>query len=130
MKYLKYTMALFVCAFALTSIGVSASQYTISNITIPAIKGTWISPQKDKSTSSIQRVKKTRCTDNVSGDGRVIIGRTYSMLAPSGFSSWIEVPYSYNNWGSENSYMGSFKLNLQSNKNLPTAATFSGVWSY
>lgn len=130
MKYLKATLAVFVCAMTFAAFGASAQTYNITGITIPAFKGSWISSQVDKSSTSVQQVKKTSCTDNLTGDGRVIIGRTYAMLSPAGYSSWIEVPYSYSNWGSENNGVNSYKLWLQSNKNLPTTATFSGSWVY
>lgn len=130
MKYIKCTLILFLCAISIATLGVKAKEYVISNITIPSLKGTWISGQKDKTSNSIQQIKKTKCVDNVSGDGRVILARTYSMLDPAGYSTWIEVPYSYANWGGETDHIGSFKLSLQSNKLLPTTATFSGSWTY
>lgn len=128
MKYIKYSVLLSACAFILSSFGVNAKSLSI-NVTIPWFSGSVLAADYiDKDSSGIQQVKKTSCTDNVSGDGRVILAQTYSYYNPAGTSSWIEVPYSYNNWGSENSFIGQFRLMLKSNKSLPTTASFSGTW--
>lgn len=132
MKYFKYTVILFVGAVALTIINTSATQkYHYANIKIPSFKGSWISPDHIKGTSSYQYVQKTGCVDDLTADGRVIIAKTYKKTGggtPS--SSWIEVPYSDATWGSQNALAGhTYALWLQSNKSLPTTASFAGSWT-
>ncbi len=130
MKYLKYTVALFIFALMLSTLGVNAKQYNIDNITIPVFSGIWNSGQKEKETFGPQQIKKISCTDSLTGDGRVILARTYSYYDPVGYSSWIEVPYSYASWGASNQNAGAYRLELKSNKSLPTTAKFNGVWQY
>lgn len=128
MKYIKYSVVLFVCALVLSAFGVDAQSVAI-NATIPWFSNSvLVKDHVDKEEIGIQQVKKTSCTDNVSGDGRVILAETYSYFDPAGVSGWIEVPYSYNNWGDKNSFTGQFRLMLKSNKSLPTTASFSGSW--
>lgn len=129
MKYIKYSVLLFVCAVLLSSVGVNAQSVSI-NVTIPWFSNSVLAADhvdKDES-GPVQQVKKISCVDNVSGDGRVILAQTYSYYDPAGASSWIEVPYSYANWGTQNNFAGQFRLMLKSNKSLPTTASFSGTW--
>lgn len=132
MKYLKCSILIFVVALICSSFGVGASQiYHYANITIPRFKGTWVSPEHIKQTSSYQYAKKTGCVDDVSGDGRVIIGKTYKKTGSGpANSSWKEVTYSGVNWGTENNYIyDTYSLWLQSNKSLATTASFTGSWT-
>lgn len=128
MKYIKYSVLLFVCALVLSVFGVDAKSVSIE-ITIPILGQSKLAKERvEKKEYGIQQIKKEKCVDNVSGDGRVVLAKTYSHYDPAGSSSWIEVPYSYANWGNENSFIGQFSLRLKSNKSLPTTASFSGTW--
>lgn len=128
MKYLKYSVLLFVCALVLSVFGVNAKNVAV-NVTIPIFSQSILAKDHvNKEESGIQQIKKESCVDNVSGDGRVVLAQTYSYYDPVGPSGWIEVPYSYANWGNKNSSTGQFRLILKSNKSLPTTASFSGTW--
>ena len=72
MKYLKYTAVAFIASIILSFTGVSALVVELKNITIPIFSGEWMSGFSTKQNWSVQSVMKTRCTDAVSGDGRVI----------------------------------------------------------
>lgn len=128
MKYIKYSVLLFVCALVLSVFGVNAKNVAV-NVTIPIFSQSILAKDHiSKEESGIQQIKKESCVDNVSGDGRVVLTQTYSYYDPVGSSGWIEVPYSYANWGNKNSWIGQFRLTLKSNKSLPTTASFSGTW--
>ncbi len=128
MKYIKYSVLLFVCALVLSVFGVNAKNVAV-NVTIPIFSQSILAKDHiSKEESGIQQIKKESCVDNVSGDGRVVLAQTYSYYDPVGSSGWIEVPYSYANWGNKNSWIGQFRLTLKSNKSLPTTASFSGTW--
>ena len=128
MKYLKYSVLLFVCALVLSVFGVNAKNVAV-NVTIPIFSQSILAKDHvNKEESGIQQIKKESCVENVSGDGRVVLAQTYSYYDPVRSSGWIEVPYSYVNWGSENSWTGQFRLMLKSKKSLPTTASFSGTW--
>ena len=108
---------------------VDAVVVAIQNITIKSFKGIWTSSNTyEKKTTSEQRIQKTTCYDNLTGDGRVILGRGNANSANI-TSSWVEVPYSLKSMGSKSQNIAYWSLQLQSNKNLPTTATFYGVWS-
>lgn len=128
MKYIKYSILLFVCAVVLSAFGVNAKNVAV-NVTIPIFSQSILAKDHiSKDEYGIQQIKKESCVDNVSGDGRVVLAQTYSYYDPVGPSGWIEVPYSYANWGNKNSSTGQFRLILKSNKSLPTTASFSGTW--
>lgn len=129
MKYLKRTLILFVIAFAFSAFNAKAQVVAIQNVTIKSFKGIWTSSKTyEKTTTVEQRVKKTSCWDNVTGDGRVILGRGNANSAGI-VSDWVEVPYSFNYMGSRSKTIAFWSLQLQSNKSLLTTATFYGVWS-
>ena len=129
MKYLKWSFLGFVVVCVFVGINANAHPISYGGITIPAFKGNYISGQQEKYTLGHHRFTKLNCTDNVSGDGRVVLGRILQLTGNGEPSSWEVVPpnewYVYNNY---NTGMGIYKLNLQSNKWLPTAATFWGQW--
>lgn len=129
MKYLKISVAVFFIALVFSTINANALIVNLEDITIPIFKGTWISAQKDKDNWSYQYIKKTKCTDDLSGDGRVINARTQDMYGGGNFSSWITVPYTYATWGDYNGDKSTYRLHLQSNKWLATTASFWGTWN-
>jgi len=131
MKYLKVSLLLFLISIILFTTGGNAKTISIYEITIPTFSKVWSSSVHTKETFSEQSVKKIKCTDNVSGDGRVIMGATSSTdsyLGSGEISSWIEVGYSYTSWGSEHSSPADYRLKLYSKKSLITTATFTGTW--
>lgn len=110
--------------------GVNAFVVDLRDITIPIFSREWISGIATKQNWSVQSVMKTRCTDDVSGDGRSILARTYAMYGGANYSPWIKVPQgSYANWGNNNADLRDYRLNLMSEKSLITTASFYGVWN-
>ncbi|MBO5138095.1 MAG: hypothetical protein J6B89_00435 [Bacilli bacterium] len=130
MKYLKITMTIFVLTTVFAIYNANAATVGLANIKIPTFSTIYMSTEHQKDTENQQYIKKIDCTDNLSGDGRVILARTYSPYAGVGYSSWIEAPKGSNaTWGNENKTVAGYKIQLKSNKSLPTAATFYGTWT-
>ncbi|MBS7020855.1 MAG: hypothetical protein KH135_03160 [Firmicutes bacterium] len=130
MKYLKYTCIAFIASLALSCAGVNALVVGLYNVQIPILGNIWTSGIETKQNWGIQEVMKTDATDNVSGDGRVILARTYEMTGGGNYSSWITVPKgSWANWGNYNADKDQYRLQLKSQKNLITTASFYGNWS-
>lgn len=130
MKYLKITVTIFVLTTIFAIYNANAAVLGLANIKIPAFSAIYTSSEHAKDTNNQQYIKKIDCTDNISGDGRVILARTYSPYAGVGYSSWIETPKGSNaTWGSQNTTIAGYKIQLKSNKSLPTAATFYGTWN-
>lgn len=130
MKYLRGTLLLLVVTTAVAVWNVEAGSLNFQNIKIPAFKNNYISAQVKKTTTQAQSIKKTSCKDDWSGDGRVITARTRNMYGGDNYSEWIEVPYSYNTWGSSNREISYYTVHLQSDKWLASTATFNGTWVY
>ena len=131
MKYLKGTMIAFVVGLILSS-SANALSLTFSNITIPAFKGTYTSDERVKSnTTNEQTLHTINATDRISGDGRAINARVKGMLSGMSTTSWKSAPKGkVISFGSSSREIGSWKLQLQSNKNLPTKAGYWGTWDY
>ena len=127
MKYLKTTLVLFIATFVFALGNVEARVVHIAGITIPVFKGTYMSSQQNKSVDNLQYIKKTSCTDNLSG---AIDARAHGMLAGMTDSPWVEAkPNQKVSFGANSKTIGIWKLYLQSRKSLPTTATFSGEWT-
>ena len=130
MKYLKVTLALFVATFLFAVINAKAQVVTFSDITIPAFKGIYQSKQQDKYGNNLQYIKKTKCTDDWSGDGRVILSKLNGLLAGNDDTAWVVAEPNKNvSFGSKSKTMGAWKLWLESNKNLMSTASFWGTWT-
>lgn len=130
MKYLKITMIIFILATIFSLYNASAAVINFADITIPVFSGRYMSSERQKDNNNQQYMKKIDCTDDISGDGRAIIARTYSPYSNIGYSSWIELPKNSNvTWGNENKTISGYKLQLQSQKSLPTTASFYGTWT-
>lgn len=132
MKYLKATLALFIVTFmfAVMNANANTQKVTLTDITIPILKGTYVSSQEDKEFTNTQYIKKTKCKDDVSGDGRVILARVKAMFSNVDGSEWVEAKPKKNiAFDDESKKIGGWKLWLQSNKNLLTTASFWGEWT-
>lgn len=133
MKYIKITLFIFLFSFAFGVVNANANSATVielQKINIPMLSGIWTKDTEvQKYRQSIQEIKKTECYDNYSGDGRVIEAQTYKMYDSGNYSGWIEVPYSYVNWGTNNNQPSWYKIQLKSKKSFLTTATFFGIWS-
>ena len=131
MKYLKGSLAIFAIAFVFSVINVNAKQtLTLKDITIPIFSGTYLSTQANKDIDNLQYIKKTSCVDNLSGDGRVILAKADGMLTGMKDSAWVEAKPNTNvSFGSNSKTIGLWRVDLKSNKSLPTTATFNGVWT-
>lgn len=132
MKYLKITLTVFLIAFLFSAVSVTASYVVnITNVKIPAFKGNYISGQKEKSDTGLQYIKKTKCTDDLTGDGLVILARTMGMLSGTySETDFVEaLPNTDVSLGVKSKTVQGYKLILQSNKKLVTTATFSGKWT-
>lgn len=130
MKYLKYSFSVMLIAvsMAMFNVNVESFVYKIVDIKIPALSKSWTSRWQYKETNSLQYIKKTKCTDDLSGDGRVILvavkntsTNTNSDVVEANPNIKVAIPNSQN--------VRTNVLYLQSNKSLPTTAIFSGEWT-
>lgn len=131
MKYLKVALALFAVTFVFSIINVNAKQTLgFSGIKIPAFKGDYLSSQRDKGDFSLQYIMKTACTDDLTGDGRVINAKAHGMLSGMSDSDVVETKPNVNvSFGSKSAEIGLWRVHLESKKSLPTTATFFGIWT-
>jgi hypothetical protein len=129
MKYLKSTLILFMATFIFAAYNVSAQTVTLNDVTILSFRGTTLASKSFKSGQNVQKIRKTSCTDDLSGDGRVVLAGLHATTAGANDPSWVTVGYSNTSFNNNSKSMGSWNLNLQSNKNLPTTASFWGVWT-
>lgn len=131
MKYLKYSLGIFAFAITLSTLGVNADTVNIVNVKIPILSRAYTNAQI-KETNSTQYIKKTSCTDDLTGDGRVIIAavKNYSHLNTQYENSTpVEASPNTNVAMPKSNKSGNVTLFLQSKKNLPTTATFNGIWT-
>lgn len=131
MKYLKVTLLAFIVALCLCLSGVNATQYLkIRGIKVKSFQAAWISEQIDKDfDGNNQKVKKISCNDDVSGDGRAIMGNIKSMFGNGASTGYKDLPQGTNvNFGSGTSEAGGYKLLIKSTKSLLTTATAGVNW--
>lgn len=119
MKYLKTTIAIFVGAICLNMMGVDASTYfVIQGIKVPILSSSWISKEAQKGEGGQeQKIKKVSCTDDVSGDGRVLLGQVMIMFDSGGTTNALELPQGKNiSFGKSTIAMESYKIVIKSKK--------------
>lgn len=133
MKYLKITMALLMASVVLTVVNTQAQAVQLTDVTIPAFSGTTIAKKAGKNGFNTQYIKKTKCTDDLSGDGRVIkagLHETTGNANPNYDPAWViaspntNVAFDY-----RSQETGSWNLYLASQKSLITTASFWGTWT-
>lgn len=133
MKYLKITLSFLMFSLVLTFFNASAQDVNLVDITIPSFSATTIAKKAGKSDFNTQYIKKTRCTDDISGDGRVIkagLHETTGNAHPNGDPSWViaspnqKVAFDY-----RSKEAGSWNLYLASQKWFVTTASFWGTWT-
>lgn len=113
----------------------NASALTIKNVkvTIPSFSQPSALTKEFKYTESYQYIKKTKCVDNASGDGRVIIANLHlntDNANPNYDPSPVEAKANTNiRFDGYSKQMGSWNLTLRSNKWLLTTASFEGQWT-
>lgn len=129
MKYIKGTLAVFVVSLVFSAFSVDALRVVFNDITIPTWSGIYTSAEKTKEGNDRQYITKENAIDSLTGDGREIKARTYRTTGGSNYSTWITAPKGQKvTWGDINTSPNFYKLQLKSNKSLPTTAGFWGVW--
>lgn len=132
MKYFKITVTLFIISLCLTLVGVDAREYTqLINIKIPTWGNTFTSStvDKDNDWEYTQKVKKTAISDDLTGDGRAVLGQIRGVLTGMGKTDWKNLPLGQNiDFGEGTEVEGPWVLSLKSDKSLPTTATASFNW--
>lgn len=133
MKYLKGTMLLLIATLVLTATGVSAAlnNATTISLTLPIMSNIAYSQQeaKDEGSGNYQILYKTSCFDNVSEDGRAVLGRIRQMTDPVGVTGWYELPKGeYVTISSIGVGDGVFRSEYKSEKSFLTTASYSGIW--
>lgn len=132
MKYLKITLGVFVIAMVLSVTGVQAQVVKLVDITIPTLSKTYIK-KAAKTGFNTQYIKKTKCNDDVSGDGRAILAGLHETTGnghPDGDPAWVTATLNNKiSFGVRSQNAGSWNLYLKSNKSLLTTASFWGEWT-
>lgn len=132
MKYLKVTAMAFIVSLVLGLSGVNATQYVqIVNAKIPIFSGEFVSKQVDKGSDFIytQKVKLTYVSDDLTGDGRVLLGSIYHLIDDYSATPYQQLIYWQNvDFGSSTLDPGPYKLRVKSKKSLPTTVTASFDW--
>lgn len=133
MKYLKITMSLFAVALVFSIFNAQAQVVYLEDITIPIFSGVVTAKSAAKTGFNTQYIKKTKCTDDISGDGRVInagLHLTTGNGNPNNDPSWVEAKPNQNvAFNSKSTQAGGWELYLASNKSLVTTASFWGQWT-
>ncbi|MDD3341768.1 MAG: hypothetical protein PHN72_06250 [Bacilli bacterium] len=132
MKYLKVTLGLFAVALCVSLFNVQAQVKKMVDITIPIFSREYMT-KGYKSTYSYQYIKKTKCQDDVSGDGRTIIAGLHETTGSANPNydpaRVIAAPNQDVQFDNNSKRMGSWNLYLNSQKSLPTTASFWGTWT-
>lgn len=132
MKYLKVTMIAFILSLVLGLSGVNATAYVqIVHVKIPIFGGKFISKQVDKGSDFTysQKVKLTYVSDDLTGDGRVLLGSIFHLVQTYGGTDYKQLVYMQNvDYGDSTKEPGPYKLYVKSKKSLPTTATASFDW--
>lgn len=132
MKYLKVTVSLFVVALVLSMTGVQAQVVQLIDITIPTLSGNYMK-KAEKFGFNTQYIKKTKCTDDFSGDGRAILAGLHQTTGNGnldGDPAWVTATENVKvSFDAKSKNAGSWNLYLKSNKSLLTTASFWGEWT-
>ena len=131
MKYLKVTLGLFIVTMIAASINIQAEVKQLVDVTIPVFTIEYMT-KGTKSTDAYQYIKKTQCTDDISGDGRAITAGLHETTGsgnPNYDPARVLVGYSNVSFDNNSRYMGSWNLYLRSQKTFPTTASFYGTWT-
>lgn len=128
MKYLKISIFVFLGSIALAVSGINAMVLAVDGLVLPIMQGYAVYGDAAKDNNGYHRVKKIDCFDDLSGDGRVVVGRIQSLTSSGGVSSEHELPK--NEWYQFEEFQnsGSFNLQVRSKKFLITTASFYGTW--
>ena len=131
MKYLKITVLAFFVTLVLSSVGVNATMYTITELKIPINNGLATSNQVVKyDAGGYHMLNKFDCKDNISGDPRPIIGYIRALVGGGNVSVRKELPKGTNVvFDSYTPDSGTFYTVYYSKKTLPTSATYWGFWT-
>ncbi len=131
MKYLKITVLAFFVTLVLSSVGVNATMYTITELKIPINNGLATSNQVVKyDAGGYHMLNKFDCKDNISGDPRAIIGYIRALVGGGNVSVRKELPKGTNVvFDSYTPDSGTFYTVYYSKKTLPTSATYWGFWT-
>lgn len=130
MKYLKVTFLAFVVAFGFSVVNANARTLVLQDVTIPSFSGIYSTNEHVKGNENLQYIQKTGCTDDLTGDGRVILSKVHGTLTGMNDSNWVEAKPNQNiSYGSNSRTVGNWKVYLKSNKSLATTASFWGVWT-
>ena len=131
MKYLKITVLAFFITLVLSSVGVNATMYTISELKIPIASGLATSGQVTKYDSGgYHMLRKFECKDNITGDQWAIMGYIRDLVGGGNVSVRKELVKGQNVvFDSYTTGAGTFYTAYFSKKTLPTTATYWGYWT-
>lgn len=131
MKKVKILMAAFVVSCVVSAMGVNAAQTVgLTNITVPALVGTYSTGYHSKTQDGHQYAKKTSAIDSLSGDERAVKAR---LAGVDNDFLWVTLPKGtktqiHSGYSQLGDYTGSFSLQLRHVKVLATTSTFNGTW--
>lgn len=132
MKSLKIMSFLLIISLIFSGTLVAASSHGFTGITLPSLADVYSSSDKTKSDSTVQKVKKTSATSNLTGGEVAVEGRIGLKNGTSSYlysdwktltkGSWISIP--------DTGQSGTFRLQLKTVKKFFNNCTFYGVWWY
>lgn len=132
MKSLKVILVLLITSLIFSGTFVVASSHAFIGITLPAFAGKYSSPDKIKRDSTIQKVKKTSATSNLTGGEVAVEGRIGLKTGSSSYlySDWKTLPKG--NWVNipNTGQSGTFRLQLKTAESFINKSTFYGNWWY
>lgn len=131
MKYLKYTLVIVGLLSILSISNAFAKTYYYANIEISALHGTWTSNAQQKQDEDSQQSFTNLGTRDLLGNTYTMGGRTYSIYAPIGYSSWAYAAHGGGSasWGTEHTAPNYYELKLKTKNYNALKVSYSGSWT-
>lgn len=135
MKFVKGLFLTFVVTGILAVTGVNAemSGYMgYSDIRLGSFSGIYSDGDYTKTTSNKQTLKTTDARDAlIYSNTRAVQARTRQMLSPTSTTSWVDAVIGGTiNWGSQNTGIGSYRLQLRAKTSTAAQTRYWGTWVY
>lgn len=131
MKYIKYTIFLFIFAVVFACADTQAYQqwYSYAAIEIPAFTLSWEFPNKEKYIAGNQLMYETGATEQGTGVSQPIAAAVHRNTAPvTTKEKWVSLIKGKNVTLSDSSLTGSYHLLIKVDKWVILPTYFSGTW--
>lgn len=118
---------------AATGVCAEASGYmTYNDVKLPSFGGIYSDGDYTKTTTNQQTLHTIDARDALIWDNtRAVQARTQQMLAPTSTTTWIDATIGATvNWGSQNTGIGSYRIQLKAKKSTLAQGRYWGTWYY